>query len=337
MKIGALTLDNPTILAPLAGITNLPFRLIVKAAGCGLVCSEMISANGLVRHSEKTHRMLASSPADKPLSIQIFGAQPDMMADAAQMVEASGASMVDINFGCSVKKIVKTGSGVALMREPERSEALLKAVRRAVSIPLTIKIRSGWDPSGQQALRLSKIAVDCGVDAIAVHPRTATQGFGGRADWSLIARIKRGVPLPVIGNGDIFSAEDAVRMMAESGCDYVMIGRSAVANPWIFKQIVARIKGNDEPPADPALRFETMRRYLEATVEYAGEKQACLMMRSRLGWFAKGLPHSSHFREAIKRISTESEGRELIDSYARQVAAHVCEHAADCPGGHKKE
>ncbi|CAB5116925.1 tRNA-dihydrouridine synthase DusB [Olavius algarvensis associated proteobacterium Delta 3] len=183
MNIGPIRLENPTILAPLAGITNLPFRLIAKEAGCGMVCSEMISANGLVHRSRKTLRMLDSLPEEKPLSVQIFGSDPDVMAEAAAMAASSGADILDINFGCSVRKVVKTGAGVALMRDSKRTEAVLTAVRRVVSIPITIKVRSGWEPSGQEAVRICKIAEQCGVDAVAVHPRTARQGFRGRADW----------------------------------------------------------------------------------------------------------------------------------------------------------
>jgi nifR3 family TIM-barrel protein len=191
MQIGSLKLENDIILAPLAGITNLPFRLMAKAAGCGLVCSEMVSANGLIHRSPKTLNMLASEPAEKPLSIQIFGSEPSIMADAAAMVEASGADIIDINFGCSVKKVVKTGAGVALMRTPALAEDVIKAVRDSVRIPFTIKIRTGWTASAEQAIRISQIAEDCGVDAVSVHPRTAAQRFGGQADWAVIARLKK--------------------------------------------------------------------------------------------------------------------------------------------------
>jgi nifR3 family TIM-barrel protein len=250
MQIGSLTLENNTILAPLAGITNLPFRLLAKEAGCGMVCSEMISSHGLVYKSEKTLKMLDSTPEEKPLSIQLFGAKPDIMAEAAAIVESSGADVVDINFGCSVRKIIKTGSGAALMRTPELAEDLLKAVRRAIRIPLTIKIRSGWDASGEQALHISKVAENCGVDAVAVHPRTAGQLFGGRADWSIIAAVKTNVSIPVIGNGDIMSAADAVRMLDETGCDGVMIGRKAIGNPYIFSSVRARISGDNDAEDD---------------------------------------------------------------------------------------
>jgi len=191
MKIGSVTLPNNTVMAPLAGITNLPFRLMVKELGCGLVCSEMISSNGLIYQSPKTIQLMNSAEKEKPLSVQMFGAVPEIMAEAAQMIEQSGADILDINFGCSVRKIIKSGSGVALMKSPEVAAAILTAVRKSVTIPLTIKIRSGWDYSGDQALEIARIAEDCGVDAITVHPRTATQGFGGTADWSIIQKIKQ--------------------------------------------------------------------------------------------------------------------------------------------------
>jgi nifR3 family TIM-barrel protein len=315
MNIGKLQLENKTILAPLAGITNLPFRLIAKEAGCALVCSEMVSATGLVRSSKKTHRMLASAAAEKPLSVQIFGSEPEIMAEAAAMVAEAGADIIDINFGCSVKKIVKTGAGVALMRELQQARAILQAVRRVIDRPFTIKIRSGWDKSGRQALELAEIAQTCGVDAIAVHPRTASQKFTGTADWSLIAAVKQAVSIPVIGNGDIFSPRDAERMLDETGCDFIMIGREAARNPWIFKQVTALLAGAAIPEIDLSLRFGTMRRYLDASIEYFGEKHACPMMRSRLGWFVKGLPFSSRFRESIKQISTKSEAHAWLKRY----------------------
>jgi nifR3 family TIM-barrel protein len=320
MQIGTLTLKNNTILAPLAGISNLPLRLLAKEAGCGLVCSEMISANGLVHQSPKTKKLLDSSPHEKPLSVQIFGSDPAVMAEAAKMVEASGADILDINFGCSVKKIIKSGSGAALMRNPLLSEKILTSVRRSVDIPLTIKIRTGWDHSGEQAFALAEIAQACGVDGISVHPRTATQGFAGRADWTIIAALKSRIKIPVIGNGDILSAGDAVTMQAETGCDGIMIGRKAIGNPWIFSQVLARFRGETMTPPTITHRFKTIRRYLSASVQYIGEQHACRMMRSRLCWFVKGLPNSTHFRRSISHISSEAEALELIEAYEASLA-----------------
>ncbi len=315
MQIGNVKLDNNVILAPLAGITNLPFRLLAKKAGCGLVCSEMVSSHGLVHKSAKTARLLTSVQSEKPLSAQIFGADAGIMAEAAAIVEETGADILDINFGCSVRKVVKTGAGAALMRTPDKAQAVIKAVRGAVRIPLTIKIRSGWDASGEQALNIARIAEDSGVDAVAVHPRTAKQLFSGKADWSLIAAVKEELSIPVIGNGDIFCAADALNMLSQTGCDAVMIGRKAIGNPAIFRQVRAAINGDPIAADNLVDRFDTMIDYLKASVEYLGEEAACRMMRSRLGWFAKEMRNSSKFRESIKHLSTEKEGVELISAY----------------------
>jgi len=323
LKIGFIPVNNITILAPLAGITNLPFRLLAKKFGCGLVCSEMVSANGLIRNSKKTIRLLDSSPEEKPLSVQIFGADPSIMADAAQIVESIGADILDINFGCPVKKVVKTGAGAALMKSPEKAETLIKAVRKAVNIPLTIKIRRGWDKSEDQAFKISQIAERNGVDAIAIHPRTAVQGFRRKADWSIIAGIKRKVSIPVIGNGDIIIPEDAVKMKNETACDAVMIGRAAIGSPWIFSQVLAILENKKKPEVDLPTRFDIMISYLESSIKYFGEKNACYMMRSRLGWFVKGLYGSSKFRESIKQISSKDHAIKLVKEYKEYLASFI--------------
>lgn len=319
MNIGPIHIEPATVLAPLAGITNLPLRLLAKEAGCGLVCSEMVSSHGLVYGSDKTMSLLKSTPAEKPLSVQLFGSDWAVMAEAAQRVALAGADIVDINFGCSVKKILKSGSGAALMRDPAKAETLLKAVREAITIPLTIKIRSGWDASGQQALDLARIAEACGVDAVAVHPRTARQGFGGHADWPLITRIKQATRIPIIGNGDITTAQEAIKMQHLTGCDAMMVGRAAIGNPAIFTQIKDLLAGHPAREIDLPARIAMMQRYLKASVGYLGEKKACYMMRSRLGWFAKGLPQAGRFRHAICHIESEAAANALIADYAQTI------------------
>jgi nifR3 family TIM-barrel protein len=321
MKIGTLVLENPTLLAPLAGITHLPVRLLAREAGCALVCTEMVSADGLAHGSPHTLPYLRSLPAEKPLAVQIFGSDPAVMAAAAAIVQESGADVVDINFGCAVRKVVKVGAGVALKSAPERAEALLRTVRRAVRIPLTIKIRSGWCRSGREALEIGSMAEACGVDAVTLHPRTAAQRFSGRADWSLIAALKRRLAIPVIGNGDIRTARDAERMMAETGCDAVMIGRSAVGYPRIFTEVNARLSGRPEPPEDLEERLQTMRRYVALTVACYGEQTALRLVRSRLGWFAKGLRGAAVLRQAAARTESIDAALALIDAFRMSAAA----------------
>jgi nifR3 family TIM-barrel protein len=315
MRIGNLVLENPLILAPMARITQLPLRRLAREAGCALVVTEMMSANGLVHRSKKTKALLASHPSERPLAAQIFGSDPAVVREAATMVERSGADILDINLGCSVRKVVRQGAGVALMRDPEKLESILTAVRGAITIPLTVKMRTGWEPSGAQAIRAARVAESCGVDAVIVHPRTATQAFGGSADWSLIARVKEAVGVSVIGNGDILDPDDVLRMQRETGCDGIMIGRSAIGNPWIFTQSLDRMKGRQVLQPDHAMRRDNLLRYVKYAVEHFGEDRAIPMMRSRVGWFIKGLPHSSRLRETMTRLKTEKEVLQVVESY----------------------
>ncbi len=315
MKIGTLVLENPLILAPMAGITQLPFRRLVREQGCALVVTEMVSANGLVHGTKKTVELLVSHPGERPLSVQIFGADPEVMKRAAQIVQSVGADLLDVNLGCSVRRVIRQGAGAALMREPERLEAILKAMRSAVSLPLTVKMRTGWDPSGEQAIRAARIAEYCGVDAVAIHPRTVTQGFSGKADWSLIARLKDSVSVPVIGNGDIQRPEDVLRMQRETGCDGIMIGRASIGNPWIFAQALDLIHSRPPTPPDFPKRLDTALCYIEYSVDHFGESRAVPIMRSRLGWFTKGLPHSSRFRATIASSKIKQDMVDALQAY----------------------
>jgi tRNA-dihydrouridine synthase B len=315
MKIGALLLENPLILAPMAGFTQLPFRRLAREAGCALVVTETISANGLVRGTKKTLELLASHPSERPLSAQIFGSDPEIMKEAAQIVESAGADLLDVNLGCSVQRVIRQGAGAALMGEPEKLEAVLKAIRSGVSLPLTVKMRTGWEPSGEQAIRAARIAEYCGVDAVAIHPRTATQGFGGRADWSLIARLKDSVSVPVIGNGDIHGPDDVLRMQRETGCNAVMIGRASIGNPWIFAQALDLIHSRFPREPDLPKRLHTVLCYIEYSVKHFGEGRAVSIVRSRLGWFTKGLSHSSRFRASIASLKTRQDIVDAVQAY----------------------
>jgi nifR3 family TIM-barrel protein len=311
MKIGNLALANDLVLAPMAGITQLPLRRLAKEQGCALVVSEMISAHGLVHGGHKTLELLRSHPSEKPLSVQLFGARPEILKEAASIVETHGAHVLDINLGCSVRKVIKQGAGAALMGDPDRLQVILKAVRGAITIPLTVKLRAGWDPSGNQAVRAARIAQDCGVDAVTLHPRTAQQGFAGRADWSLIARLKDCLAIPVIGNGDVRTADHVLRMVHETACAGVMIGRAAMGNPWIFRQALDVKAGRPARPVSLRERREVTLRYIGYFVDHFGEARAVRMLRSRLPWFVKGLPRCGAFRNGIVRIES---GREMMES-----------------------
>ena len=255
LKIGNFDIENRLIMAPMSGKTNLPFRLIVKKMGAGLVMTEMISAVGLVRGQPKTHAYLASHPAERPVASQLFGCEPDSLAESARIATERGMDMVDINVGCPAKKVVRSGSGAALMRDPEKIAKIVAAVRKSTDIPVTVKIRAGWSPQEANAVEVARIAEDNGADGVSVHPRFATQGFSGAADWSVIERIKKVVTIPVIGSGDVTEPYMAKEMRAVTGCDGVMIGRAAVVNPWIFRQILDWEKTGDFKPPDLEERY----------------------------------------------------------------------------------
>lgn len=320
MKIQSLEIPGKTFLAPLAGITNLPFRRLVKECGCAVVCSEMVSAKGIFYHSAKTLTLLETDERERPLSVQIFGAEPESMGRAARFIQDRGcADILDINFGCSVKKVVKQGAGAALMKDPATSRSVIRAVRQSTTLPLTLKIRSGWDPSGRQAFALVRMAEDEGVDAVAFHPRTAGQLFRGRADWRLIAQLKERTDLPVIGNGDINSVEDAVAMMDQTGCDAVMIGRAAMANPFLLSQVDSFIETGTYSPPEFCDIFQKMDRLIHLYVAYFGETTACKMLRGRLSWFVKGMPGCVAFRRKLSLLQSKNQALDLINDFRIRV------------------
>jgi len=315
LRIGNIELENRMMLAPMAGITNLPFRMMVRGMGADLVFSEMVSAMGLTLNVAKTRLLLKSHPTERPLGVQIFGSRPDAMAKAVSAVAEVGADVIDINMGCPVKKVTKTGAGASLMRDPKLVQEIVAAVRLACPLPLTVKIRSGWSPDRPSALETAHILEDCGVDAITVHPRFATQGYSGRADWSLIKRVKETVKIPVIGNGDINSPSDALRMEKETGCDGLMIGRAAVRNPWIFRQILQLEKGLPIHDPDISERRSLIMEHYNFLSDVMEEHRAALRMRGLLLSYTKGLPGSGRFRERFTRIKDMHSLISSMDDY----------------------
>ncbi len=299
-KIKSLSLSSPIILAPMAGITNLPYRKIMKDYGAGLVFTEMISANGMIREGKKTCLLLDSHPTESPLGIQLFGDDPQVLAQAAEMVEDAG-SLLDINMGCPVKKVVRNGAGSALLQTPERVRAICMAVRKAYHGPLTIKIRSGWDEHSLNYLEIGKIAEGEGIDAITLHPRTRSQGFSGHSDWDQLARLKNSLNIPVFGSGDIFSPQEGIKMFRETGCDAIMIGRGGYGNPWIISGIIALLHGDEaaKPEAEEICR--TALRHLELHRSQFGDHKAVLEMRKHLCWYARGLSGASHFARPCRK------------------------------------
>ncbi len=328
MNIGRLHLRNNVFLAPMAGITDLPFRTVVRSFGCGLAFTEMISANGLVRGKEKTFRYLASSSADRPLGVQLFGCDPETLAEAARVAEERGADLLDVNMGCPVKKVAKTGSGASLMRDPEQAAAVLRAVRKASSLPLTVKIRAGWSARQINAVEIGRIAEECGVDAVILHPRTADQGFAGRSDWRLIAALKEDLRIPVIGSGDVRSPSDALRMLSETGCDGIMVGRGALGTPWLIGNILSHLSGTETDLPSLCQREEIIRRHLTLAIDFYGEKVGTRDFRKHLLWYTKGLKGGAQFRQAAGRISDRDSAWKALQEYFQ----HIGEPSMGCTG-----
>lgn len=306
MKIGNLSTKNNIFLAPMAGISDLPFRILAREQGCSLAFTEMINATGLARSMKKTERYLASGAGDSPLGVQLFGTDPEVLAEAAATVTEKGADLIDINMGCPVRKVVRTGAGAALMRNPSLIKQIVREVRKATPLPLTVKIRSGWRPREINAAEISRLAEDSGADAVIIHPRTADQGFSGSADWGIIKQVKGRLTIPVVGSGDVRTPSDARRMIGTTGCDAVMIGRGALGNPWIFREIIA---GDDEAAApDLDERERVITRHLEMVIGCYGSDFGVVNFRKHLLWYTKGLKGGAQFRQAAGAIR----GREQL-------------------------
>lgn len=319
---------NPLVLAPMAGITDLPFRIICREMGAGIVYSEMVSVEALIRDQRRTFSMLATDPRERPVAFQVFGCKPASLAAAARILSERDIDIIDINMGCPVPKVLKSGAGSALLRDLGLAREIMEAVVGSSKKPVTVKIRLGWDAKSIVACDLARTAEAAGVAAIAVHARTKAMGFSGNADWSMIRAVKEAVAMPVIGNGDVRTAQDARRMLDETGCDGVMIGRAIEGNPWIFREARAYLE-TGRVPAHPTLgeRQAVMLRHLGDVTALQGENIGVREMRKHLCWYTKGLPGGGEFREQVNHLSTIGDVTNAIAGYftglARTASAPV--------------
>lgn len=323
IHIGAVRLNNPLILAPLAGVTNLPFRLLAKEEGASLVFTEMVSAAGLNQQAAKTYKIMASAPEEKPVAVQLFGADPAWLARGAELAEAAGADILDLNMGCPVRKVVRNQAGAALLKDFDLIRKIVSAVRRAVRIPLTVKTRIAWSPEERDVLELAPMLADEGVDALTLHPRYAVQMFGGRADWDWVARLVEVFPGPVVGSGDVTRPEHAVDRLASTGCAGVMIGRGAMGNPWIFSQSLALLEGREPVEIDSARRLGTARKHALMLQDFVGPNRAVFMLRAVMMWYTKGLPNSTAFRQSINQVREFDRLLDRLDEYEAWLAEQV--------------
>lgn len=316
MRLGNVVLENNVFLAPMAGVTDTAFRLICKNFGCSFLYTEMVSAKGLFYNSENTKSLMVIDPKEKPIAIQIFGSDPKIMAYAAAKAEEAGADVVDINMGCPTPKIVNNGDGSALMKNPVLAAEIIEAVVKQVHVPVTVKIRKGWDRNSVNAVEIARIAQEQGAAAVAIHGRTREEFYSGKADWNIIRQVKEALFIPVIGNGDINSPQDAERMIKETGCDAVMIGRGARGNPWIFRRTVEYLKNGriiEEPT--PRERIELLLYHLDMEIQNKGEYTGIREMRKHAAWYLKGLPNCSQIRSKIFTMTKKEEIEILLNSY----------------------
>ncbi len=330
LKIGSLVLAHNVVLAPLAGITNLPFRLLCRQQGASLAYTEMVSVNGLVREGVKTLALLKSTPEDRPLGVQLFGEKPSDLAEAARMVEGYG-DLIDINMGCPVRKVVGTGAGSALLQEPLKIAAIIRAVRAATSLPLTIKIRSGWHCGSNVFKEVGHIAEAEGCDAVTLHPRSRSLMFSGQADWTQLKELKEALAIPVLGSGDLFTPDDCHRMLAETGCDGIMVARGALGAPWIFRQIRELEQTGSYTQATAAGRADTIEQHLNLFIEERGEAIAVREIKKHIGWYAKGFAGASEIRRAANSAGSLEDIRVLTERIrsAADMAAHAPDTYAD--------
>ena len=317
MRIGHLEFAAPVFLAPMAGVTDTAYRILARELGCPLVYSEMVSDKGINYRNGHTLEMLHTEPAERPIAMQLFGAEPESVARAAQYVESLGcADILDFNMGCPAPKVVKNHEGSALMKEPRQAFAILSALRKAVRLPVTVKMRLGWDDDSINVLELARLAEQAGMDAIAVHGRTREQFYRGQADWETIAAVKQAVSIPVIANGDVRTCADLARIFAVTGCDGVMIGRAAQGNPWIFRRFREFLQTGVELP-EPSLaeRGEIILRHLDMLLQFKGDYIGPREMRKHATWYTKGLPHGAELRNLFNQAETREDFVRIIDKF----------------------
>ncbi|SFU68132.1 tRNA-U20-dihydrouridine synthase [Clostridium sp. DSM 8431] len=321
MKIGNLVFDNNVFLAPMAGVTDISFRGLCKEMGCGLVYTEMVSAKALYYGSENTQSLLRISEEEKPVAVQIFGRDPKIMAQMCEehFNEREDICVIDINMGCPANKIVKNGEGSALMKEPALAAEIVREIKKVSTKPVTVKFRKGFDENNINAVEFAKWIENAGADAIAVHGRTRQQMYEGKADWDIIRQVKEAVNIPVIGNGDVFTPEDAFRLKEVSNCDGIMIARGSMGNPWIFKQIERKLKGEEVLEVTPEEKIDMCLRHYELAVKNDGEYKAIREMRKHASWYIKGLPKSSEIRNIINTMNSSAEVFETLNQYKEEL------------------
>jgi len=341
-EIGGVRMDSPFVLAPLAGVSDSPFRRLAREQGASAVYTEMVSSDGLVRGSQATLEYCAFDPSERPIGIQLFGSDPATMADAARVLSDLPAEqrpdLIDINMGCPVRKVVNRCAGAALLQDVPRIAAIVEAMSAATSLPVTAKIRLGWDGNSRNVVEVARALEAAGASAVAIHARTRAEKFEGLAHWDMIGEAKAAVGIPVIGNGDVRNAEDAVRMLLLTGCDGVMLGRAAFGDPWVFRRIRALIeRGEVLPPPSAAERLEAGVRHLGMLVGSVGEEHAAREMRKHVAWYIKGLPNSARVREQVNRTRTATELTALLRDYLGELASQGLEAFAPDPAAHPVE
>ena len=316
LTIGNVTLENNLILAPMAGVTDLPFRLLCREQGAGLLCTEMVSAKAIYFKNKNTKSLMQILPQERPVSLQLFGSEPELMGFIAGQIEEQPFDILDINMGCPVPKVVNNGEGSALMKNPRLVGEIVKKVASSIKKPLTVKIRKGFTEEFVNAVEIAKIIEDAGAAAVAVHGRTRERHYSGKADWDIIRRVKEAVSIPVIGNGDVDSPESARRLLEETGCDGIMIGRAARGNPWIFSRIHSYLENGTipEPPSVSDVR-EMILKHARLQLEYKGEYTGMREMRKHVAWYTAGMPHSASVRRQVNEIETYEQLQRLVESF----------------------